>query len=183
MRLGLGRETNVSRNRMAPATYFLPLEQPKMQVWWIQKGDFSSSCKALRTHFLLLDQPKMRFIEVEKAMFQVVEWHFEVIFYFLTVSLSTRFRPPDHPKVRIGWGREAMFQGTEWNFQPTMDLWACPKNELGEFNKASFLVVVRHCEHIFLPFTYPNCDLVEVVKAMNEDGEWQENVFAVPYNH
>ena len=48
-----------------------------------------------------------------------------------------------------------------------------PKSELDEFNKACFLVVIRHCEHIFWPLTYPNCDLVEVEKAMNEDVEWQ----------
>jgi len=52
----------------------------------------------------------------------------------------------------------------------TLDL---PKSELGEFNKAPFPVVVRHCEHIFWPLTFPNCDLVEVEKAMNEDVEWQ----------
>ena len=47
-----------------------------------------------------------------------------------------------------------------------------PKSEMGEFNKASFLVVVRHCEHIFWLLIYPNFDLVEVEKAMNEDVEW-----------
>ena len=53
------------------------------------------------------------------------------------------------------------------NYRP-LDL---PKSELGEFNKAPFPVVVRHCEHIFWPLTFPNCDLVEVEKAMNEDVE------------
>jgi len=48
-----------------------------------------------------------------------------------------------------------------------------PKSEFAELNKASFLVVVRHCEHIFWPLTYPNCDFVEFEKAMNEDVEWQ----------
>ena len=48
-----------------------------------------------------------------------------------------------------------------------------PKSEFGEFNKACFLVVVRHCEHIFCNLTYINCDLVEDEKAINEGVEWQ----------
>ena len=59
-----------------------------------------------------------------------------------------------------------MFQGTAWQFQPIFDLWTSPKFELGEFNKATFLVVLRHCELIFCLMTNPKCDLDEVEKAM-----------------
>jgi len=69
-----------------------------------------------------------------------------------------------------------MFQGTAWQFQPIFDLWTSPKFELGEFNKATFLVVLRHCELIFWPLTYPNCDLNEVEIAMIQVDEWKFKV-------
>ena len=219
----------------------------------------SRNCELI---FCLSTSTKCDFVEVEKAMFQVVECHLNVFFYFLTMSRRTPFRPLDHTKIRLYWCREAIFQWPAWHIQPIfgpwtrrkcylrevtkaaflsgckemrahflplyqpkmrfrwspkrdvsgcrMSLWSLlllpdhvtlnsfsaswptqnatllrsrsdvsrarmelttnyqpldlPKSELDEFNKACFLVVIRHCVHIFWPLTYPNCDLVEVEK-------------------
>jgi len=42
--------------------------------------------------FCLLTSPKCDLNEVEKAMFQVVKWHFEVIFFFLTTRNCVFFK-------------------------------------------------------------------------------------------
>ena len=46
------------------------------------------------------------------------------------------------------------------------------KYDFGEFNKATFLEVVRHCELIFCLMTRPKWDLDEVEKALIEVVEW-----------
>jgi len=50
---------------------------------------------------------------------------------------------------------EALFQGAAWQFQPIFSLWTRPKYDFGEFNKATFLVVAGHWEHIFRLLTNP----------------------------
>ena len=51
-----------------------------------------------------------------------------------------------------------------------------PKSYLGEVNKATFLVVARHCELIFCLFTSPKCDLDEVEIALIQVVEWHIEV-------
>jgi len=58
-----------------------------------------------------------------------------------------------------------------------------PKYNFGEFNKATFLVVVRHCELIFCLLDSPKCDLDEIVKAMIQVVEWHfEVIFCLLIN-
>ena len=67
LRLGWGKESNVSSVRMSLSTYLRPQDQPEMLLGWRQKIDFFSGYKALRTYFLPLDQTKMRFGWIRKS--------------------------------------------------------------------------------------------------------------------
>jgi len=50
------------------------------------------------------------------------------------------------------------------------------KYDLGEFKKATFVVVARHCDLIFCLLTSQKCDLDEVGKAMFQVVEFQFEV-------
>jgi len=60
---------------------------------------------ALKSYFLPLEKFKFDFGEVEKAMFQVVARHRELIFFLLT-----------NPKCDMGEVEKAMFQGVACHF-------------------------------------------------------------------
>jgi len=58
-----------------------------------------------------------------------------------------------------------MFQELAWNFQLIICFWCSTKCDLEEVEKATMLVVARHCEHIFCVLTSANFYLDEVEKS------------------
>jgi len=106
------------------ATNFLPLDQPKMRLGWVEKAMFqglnfilntfsacwpsenatwvrsrkrdSSSRMALSTYFRPLDQHKMQLRWIHKSVFSRV-----------CKALRTHFLPLDLPKMRLGWSRKS----------------------------------------------------------------------------
>ena len=69
---------------------------------------------------------------VEKAKYQGLVCHFEVIFVLLTF-----------PKCDLVEVQKAMFQGLAWQFQLIFGLCSSQKCDLGE-EKMNLLVVARH---------------------------------------
>jgi len=59
-----------------------------------------------------------------------------------------------------------MFQRLSLHFQIIFGFWTSTKCDVGEFKKATYLVVARQCEHIFCLLTSPKRNLDEVEKAM-----------------
>ena len=78
------RQRDVSSGRQPLLIHFLPLDQHKMRLGWGLESHVSRGRQALRIHFLPLDHPKMQVGWIENAIFQVVEWHFELFFCVLT---------------------------------------------------------------------------------------------------
>jgi len=76
------------------------------------------------------------------------------------------------PKCNIVYVKNALLQGAAWHFQHIFGLWISPKYYIGEFNKATFLVVGRYCELIFCLKTNTKCDLDEVEKTIIQVVEW-----------
>ena len=106
-------------------------------------------------------------------MFQVVAWHWELIFSLLTspkcvsrarMAIWTHFRPPDHPKMRLGWGREAMFQGLACHFELIFGLLNISQYNLGEVEKAMFQGLDWHSQLIFGLWTSRKCNLMNSKK-------------------
>jgi len=83
-------------------------------------------------------------------MIQVVEWHIEVIFCFLT-----------KPKMQLFSSRLS-----EWHLKVIICILTCPTFDFGDVEEAMFQVVARYWEHIFFLLTSPKCELDEVEKAM-----------------
>ena len=82
MRLGWGRESDVSSGSQALKLIFWLLTRPKCDLGEVDKGMFQVAEWYLEVIFLT--NPKYEFFEVEKAPLKVVEWHFELIFFLLT---------------------------------------------------------------------------------------------------
>ena len=85
---------------MALKSHFLPLDKPKIRFWGGREIDVSTGRLALVTHFLLSDHPKCDLGEFEKAMFQGLAWHCQLIF-----DLWTR------PKCDLGDVKKETFCG------------------------------------------------------------------------
>ena len=85
------------------------------------------------TQFLPPDQPKYVLDEVEKSMYQVVEWHIEVIFGFL-ISRKFNFFQADKATIQV----------VEWHLKVIFYLLTSSKFDFGEVEKAMFkLVTIR----------------------------------------
>ena len=65
---------------------------------------------AFSTYFGPLDYPEMQFDEVEKAMFQVVIFHFEVIFCSLTNRNCYFFQVDKTAILVVEWHLEVIFR-------------------------------------------------------------------------
>jgi len=63
--------------KWSPGTvnYFLPLHQPKMRLNNVEKAMFEVLAVHFQLIFILLTNPECYFCEVDKAMFQVVAGH------------------------------------------------------------------------------------------------------------
>ena len=68
----------------------LPLNKPKIGLWWCRLSDVSSGRQSLGNDFFLLTNPKSDLVEVEIAMFQGVACHFEHIFGLLAKPSRVR---------------------------------------------------------------------------------------------
>ena len=115
---------------------------------WIKKKDFSGVYRTLRTHFLPLGQPKCDYDEDEKAIIKVIEWHFEVIFCFLT-NRKCDFSQVDKGTIHV----------VEWQLKVIFFLLTTPKFVFCEVQKTMYQVVARQWEHNFFLLTSPKCDL------------------------
>ena len=73
----------------------------------MQKIDVSRVHIVLSTYFRALDQPKLDLREIEKAMLQVLECHFELILGLLTI-----------PKCVFVEVDKAIFLWPVWHIQP-----------------------------------------------------------------
>ena len=89
----------------------------------------------------------MQYDEVKKAMIQVVQCHFEVIFCNLINGNCDFFQVV-----------EATIQVAEWHLKVNYCILSRPKFDFREFEKAMFLVVARQSELIFFLLTNRNCD-------------------------
>jgi hypothetical protein len=103
----------------------------------------------------LLADPKMRLGEIEKAMFQVVEWHWELNIwvqvvpkYDLNEVEKVMFLGVESPcknfsdfwssKMRLGRGEEEMLQVFKWPWGPILDVANC---DFDEVDKGIFQIV------------------------------------------
>ena len=144
MQLGWSRESDVSRGRMS--VLFLCLSRAKCYLFEVDKAIFSSGRMAFWNYFLPLDKPKMRRWG-EKAIFQVLSWHFEIIFVPLTSS-----------NLVFGDFEKAMFQVVARHCELIFKLLNSPNCDLSEVEAAMFQVVARNCEIIFSGLTSPKRD-------------------------
>ena len=102
-----------------------------------------------------MTSPKCELDEVDKAIIQFVECHFEDILWYLPNRKRKFFQVE---KSYDSNGRMAL----ESHCLP-LDKFEI---DFGEVEKAIFQVVARLWEHIFFLLTTPKCDLVEVEKAI-----------------
>ena len=127
------RESDVSSGRMTLLTHFRPLEHPKMWLGWGRKTD---------SHLILDLWTSSKYVldEVEKAMFQGLEWHSQLIFEhwaswkcnFVNTksnnsscrqSGGTHFLSLDQPKCNLAEVEKAMFPGVACQFDLIFGLW------------------------------------------------------------
>ena len=144
MRLRWGRESDVSTGRKLLSTSYRAMDQPKMPLGWSQWSHFSSGCKVLRTYFYLLTSTKFVFKKFEIARIQIVDWHFEVIFCFLTYRKSR--------KQCFEWSPNT------WLFQLTFGLWNQPKIGLYWSQNCNFSSDCKELRTYFCLLTSPRCD-------------------------
>ena len=93
-----GRESNVSSDRHALRTYFLPFDQPKMRLVWSREIKVSRPPASLWTLFRPLEHPKMR-----------LGWGRENDDSRARMALSIYHQPVDQPKIQHGWIQKPTF--------------------------------------------------------------------------
>jgi hypothetical protein len=91
-----------SSGRKALEIYFYSSDRHKIQLGWWRLTSVSKCRKTLHTHFLPPWNPKSELDEFAEMMFQVSDWHRDLITWLLNV-LKFDFSEVD----------EAMFQGVD----------------------------------------------------------------------
>src|SRR5215813_11548550 len=102
MRLGRGRESDVSSGGQGLLTHFLPSGRLLIRLGSGRGSNVSRSKKAVCILFDTLEGLKCDFCDFEKVMFQVVVRPYEVIFYLI-----------DGPKRDLGEVEKAISHGAE----------------------------------------------------------------------
>src|SRR5215510_961536 len=102
MRLGRGRESDVSCVRRVLLTHILPSGRLYIRLGSGRGSNVSRSRKAVRILFRILGGPKCDFCDFTKVMFQVVVRPYEVIFYLI-----------DGPKRDLGEVEKGIVHGDE----------------------------------------------------------------------
>jgi hypothetical protein len=109
MRLGRGRESDISMCRLAMRFHFLQSGRPKIRLGRSRESDVRWGPLALRNHFLLTVCPKIRLWRGQKAMFQRVASSCDLFFSLLA---STKFDLCDFQEVE-----KAIFQAVHWSYE------------------------------------------------------------------
>jgi len=178
-------------------THFRTLDHPKKWLGWVRESHVSSRYQSLIL-FSVFWPPQNATCEFKKAMIQVIDWNFDIIFCFLTSrkcdifkSIKRRFKWSNGTLKSFSLSSQAqkfdldevdktMFQVLPWQFEIIFLLLGNQKCDFSETDKAMFQVVARHCELIFSLLTSLKYDLGEVEKAMFQVFAWHfQLIFAL----